>query len=393
MKIINTILVVIMLTASAFAQLPNKMTYQAVVRDASSTPVVTTQVGIEINIYQTTASGTLVYTETQTPTTNVNGLLSLEIGGQTGFDLIDWSNGPYFIETNIDLSGGTNYTITGVSQLLTVPYALHSKTAETITGGISETDPAFTSSQAYNITSTDIMNLSNLSNINTGDQDLSAYATQTALEDTASAIRADFPSGSQADGSETKITAGTNVTVTGIGTTAEPYVVNASSSYYVGQLLGTNGEDGVVFYVDHTGEHGLICSKNDLDGGSGVAWSAVNNTEIGVAAKSQFNGLGNTTAIIAQSGSSAAKLCADYSTAGASAGSWYLPSIDELSKVYQAKYEINKALNINSFALTFYCSSTEWSKSQAWSFFFNNGYISFTSKEFSSYRVRAVRVF
>ncbi len=193
MKKIYTILVAIMLTATVFAQAPGKMTYQAVVRDGSSTLITSTVVGIEINIYQTTASGSLVYTETQTTTTNVNGLLSIEIGGQTGFDQIDWANGPYFIETNIDVTGGSTYTITGVSQLLTVPYALHAKTAETITGGITENDPIFTSSEAVNITATDITNISNLSNTNTGDQDLSLLATQTALEDTATAIRADFP--------------------------------------------------------------------------------------------------------------------------------------------------------------------------------------------------------
>jgi len=193
MKRIYTILIAVLITASVFAQAPQKMTYQAIIRDNNSTLITSTQVGIEINIYQTSASGTLVYTETQTPTTNINGLLSIEIGGQTGFDLIDWANGHYFIETNIDVAGGTNYTITGVSQLLTVPYALHAKTAETITGGIVETDPVFTSSQANNITATDITNLSNLSGINTGDQDLSLLATQTALEDTATAIRADIP--------------------------------------------------------------------------------------------------------------------------------------------------------------------------------------------------------
>ena len=194
MKRIYTILAAVLITASVFAQTPEKMTYQAVVRDDNSTLIISTQVGIEINIYQTSASGTLVYTETQTPTTNINGLLSIEIGGQTGFDLIDWANGPYFIETNIDVAGGTNYTITGVSQLLTVPYALHAKTAETITGGITETDPVYTNSQANNIIATDITNLSNLSGVNTGDQDISGIATNTqAIQDTASQIRADIP--------------------------------------------------------------------------------------------------------------------------------------------------------------------------------------------------------
>lgn len=61
--------------------------------------------------------------------------MSVEIGGGAGFNTIDWSAGPYFIETKTDPTGGTNYTITGTSQLLSVPYALHAKTAETVGGG------------------------------------------------------------------------------------------------------------------------------------------------------------------------------------------------------------------------------------------------------------------
>ncbi|NCA80494.1 MAG: hypothetical protein EOM76_09990, partial [Sphingobacteriia bacterium] len=137
---------------------------------------------------------TAVYVETQTPTTNANGLVSIEIGGGAGFDAIDWANGIYFIKTETDPVGGTNYTITGTSQLLSVPYALHAKTAESVSGGITETDPIFTGSQANNIMAGDITNLGNLSGVNTGDQDISGIVTNTqAIQDTASQIRADIP--------------------------------------------------------------------------------------------------------------------------------------------------------------------------------------------------------
>ena len=128
--------------STLWAQTPEKMSYQAVIRNSSDILVTNTQIGMEINIHQGSVSGTVVYTETQTPTTNANGLVSIEIGGGAGFNTIDWSAGPYFIETKTDPTGGTNYTITGTSQLLSVPYALHAKTAETITGGITETDPS-----------------------------------------------------------------------------------------------------------------------------------------------------------------------------------------------------------------------------------------------------------
>jgi uncharacterized protein (TIGR02145 family) len=112
------------------AQSPNKMSYQAVIRDNSNALVTNQIVGMQISILQGSASGTAVYAETQIPTTNTNGLVSIEIGGGTvvsgNFSTINWANGPYFIKTETDPAGGTNYTITGTSQLLSVPYALFS---------------------------------------------------------------------------------------------------------------------------------------------------------------------------------------------------------------------------------------------------------------------------
>ena len=230
MKKIFTIFAAVLLTASIFAQSPEKMSYQAIVRDTTGSLVTTTNIGMQISILQGSVDGTVIYVETQTPTTNANGLVTIEIGNGAGFDAIDWSSGPYFIKTETDPVGGTNYTIIGTSQFLSVPYALHAKTAESITGTITETDPIFSGSQAANITSTDITNLDNLSGINTGDQDLSNLATQPALEDTASAIRADIPN------------------VSGfVNTTSEPVVVPRIASK--GQILSVSfsGSDSFLF--------------------------------------------------------------------------------------------------------------------------------------------------
>jgi len=165
MKKIITICAAVLMTASVFAQSPNKMSYQAVIRNNSNALVTSSAVGMRISILQTTPSGTAVYVETQTPTTNANGLVSIEIGGGTvvsgNFATIDWANGPYFVKTEIDPTGGTNYSITGTSLLLSVPYAIHAKTAETVTGGITETDPVFGASVASGITATDTANWNN----------------------------------------------------------------------------------------------------------------------------------------------------------------------------------------------------------------------------------------
>ena len=155
MRHLITFLTAVLITASVLAQTPQKMSYQAVIRNSSDALVTNTQVGMQISILKGAADGTAVYTETQTPTTNANGLVSIEIGDEAGFSIIDWTNDIYFIKTETDPEGGTNYTITGVSQLLSVPYALHAKTAETVTGALDETDPLFSQSTAKGITAAD----------------------------------------------------------------------------------------------------------------------------------------------------------------------------------------------------------------------------------------------
>src|SRR6056297_2149337 len=151
--------------STAFGQSPNGMSYQAVIRDASDNLITDTEVGMQISILQDSESGTAVYVETQTPTTNANGLVSIEIGAGTvedgDFSAIDWTDGPYFIKTETDPAGATSYTITGTSQLLSVPYAMHAKTADSVTGTITETDPEFTASVANGITGTDTTNWNN----------------------------------------------------------------------------------------------------------------------------------------------------------------------------------------------------------------------------------------
>lgn len=117
------------------AQAPDKMSYQAVVRNASNALVANQGVGMKISILQGTATGTEVYKElfNPNPITNANGLVSLVIGTGlpiTGtFSGIDWSAGPYFIKTETDPTGGTSYNITATTQLMSVPYALYAKTA------------------------------------------------------------------------------------------------------------------------------------------------------------------------------------------------------------------------------------------------------------------------
>ena len=130
---------VCLISLNAWAQAPEKMSYQAVVRDNANALVVDKVVGMRISILRGSVSGTAAYVETQSPRSNTNGLVTLEIGAGTvvsgTFAGLNWSTGPYFIQTEIDPSGGSNYSILGVSQLVSVPYALYAKTSGSSTPG------------------------------------------------------------------------------------------------------------------------------------------------------------------------------------------------------------------------------------------------------------------
>ena len=275
-KRIITICALLLLTVSVFAQAPEKMSYQAVVRDGSNNLVSSTAVGMQISILQGSSSGTAVYVETQTPTSNVNGLVSIEIGTGTvvngDFTSIDWSNGPYFIKTESDPTGGTNYTITGTSQLLSVPYALHAKTADSVSETLS---------------------------------------------------------------------------------------------------VGDFAHGGIVFWVDETGQHGLVCAKEDQMGANGAEWWAGTTGNTQAKGDGPYAGKANTSIIIAahvaigdDGNPYAARICNELqiTEGGITYGDWYLPSKEELNLMYQNKATIDATATSNggsSFNSSFYWSSTE----------------------------------
>jgi len=294
-----TFLAAILLTTSTFAQAPEKMSYQAVIRNSSDALVANQAVGMRISILQTTATGAPVYVETQTPTTNVNGLLSLEIGAGTPvtgtFAGINWANGPYFIKTETDPAGSITYTITGTSQLLSVPYALHAKTAESVTS-------------------------------------------------------------------------------------------------VCGLSIGDTYQGGIIFYLDASGCHGLVAAPTDQS--TGTQW--YNGSYIATTAYGSglFEGKYNTVMINAYQGgsTSAAAICSSLMLGGYD--DWYLPSIEELNKMYQNIGQGN-ALglgNVGGFAVTSYWSSTDSDGLSAGTQNFNNGNQDFYFKD-GYFNVRSVRAF
>ena len=135
-QILSLLFINLFCNISAFAQgqgAPESMNYQAVIRDGSGNVLASQAVSIRIKILQGSASGSAVYVETFTPTTNAYGSIAIQIGTGTvvsgTFNTIDWGGNTHFVETAVDISGGTNYTVISTTQFMSVPYAMYAKTA------------------------------------------------------------------------------------------------------------------------------------------------------------------------------------------------------------------------------------------------------------------------
>jgi hypothetical protein len=126
-----TLFLFLLQSVLTIAQAPQKMAYQSVVRNAANQIVANQNIGVKISIVEGALTGTTVYSETHTTTTNANGLFTLEAGNGTPttgtFSAINWGNGSHCIKSEIDVTGGTNYTLSGTTELLSVPYALYAE--------------------------------------------------------------------------------------------------------------------------------------------------------------------------------------------------------------------------------------------------------------------------
>jgi hypothetical protein len=139
MKKLLTLIATVYISINLIAQAPQKMSYQAVIRNASNNLVTNAPVKMRISILEGSTTGTAVYSELHSATTNANGLATIEIGtgiSQQGtFSNINWGNGTYFLRTETDPNNGTNYSIVGTSQLLSVPYAIHANCVSSTLSG------------------------------------------------------------------------------------------------------------------------------------------------------------------------------------------------------------------------------------------------------------------
>ena len=379
MKIFYAVFLFLFTAVSIFGQAPvpsapEQISYQAVVRDATNAIVANKLVGMRISVLQATADGTAVYVETQTPTTNANGLLSIYIGAGTPFGSgvfsnIVWSTGPYFIKIEIDPSGDTaNYTVTGTTQLVSVPFALYAKTA-----------------------GNDVLK-----------ENTANKSTDVAI-DAASDVK--FPSvksvKTYVDIVQADVAANETASTTS-DATLQRYIdalenkVRALGEHTPIATVGDLRAGGVVFWVDPADiTHGLVCAIRDLS--PRIRWYNGTNTTTGATGSAIGTGSANTTAIIANQGAVetayAAGLARAYSGGGYT--DWFLPSKEELHQMYQNKAMINSTATANSgsnFTNYYYWSSTENGYYIEWSQYFGNGN-QVVNNKFNTSNVRAVRAF
>lgn len=136
-KILFLFLAFVVMLISPLAQSPEQISYQFVVQSNEGGVVSNQDVELKLSIVADSITGDAVYVETHKTVTNVNGLATLFIGTGTTTDVfsaIKWGSSSYFIRSEIDIDGSGDYNISTITQLLSVPYALHAKTAEAVMG-------------------------------------------------------------------------------------------------------------------------------------------------------------------------------------------------------------------------------------------------------------------
>ena len=170
-QIFSRIIVIFSFTFSSLcaqAQVPQTISHQALLRDTKDRLISNQEISIQLTVRVVDNTGAVLrdeYAELHQTTTNYNGLFTIEIGSGSSFlgsfDEVDWSDGIHYIMTSIDPAGGDNYNITSEAKLMSVPYALHALTAESLTNPEQESDPIFNNSIAATITASDLYSWNN----------------------------------------------------------------------------------------------------------------------------------------------------------------------------------------------------------------------------------------
>ena len=293
MKQLKIFLFFTLLGLQGFAQTSNAIPYQAVARNSSGNLLVNQNVRLRFSIHNETASGTIVYQENQSVTTNNLGLFTVNIGQGTAttgtFATINWGTGFKYTQVEIDVNGGTNYVDMGTQQMMSVPYALYAANAN-VPGVAGPQGPQGNDGATGSQGPVGPIGLTGA----TGPQGPTGLTGATGPLGPAGNAGATGATGSQGPvgpigltgatgpqgptgltgatgpqgiqgpaGLGGLTTAGTGISVTGTGTVGSPYVVSTTNP--CGLAIGQTYQGGIIFYLDPSGCHGLIAAPSNYN--------------------------------------------------------------------------------------------------------------------------------
>lgn len=448
------IFLIVFISYQTFAQ-PSTITYQGVLTDDSGDVISGTE-NIKFDIYTVETGGSSLWTETHGTVAVSKGLFNVELGSVTPFGSLDFSQ-ELWLEITVDgttltpriafnasgyakygevstnLAGGSEGSIPYQSDAGTTEMLAKGDAGQVLTMNAGATAPEWASPASAPVTSVSgktgavslakgDVGLANVDNTSDANKPIST-ATQTALDGKVDEVTGKGLSTEDYTSAEKTKLAGIednandyahptgdgelHVPATGTNNNGKVLTAGATAGSFSWEeppkkyQVGDFAQGGIVFWVDETGQHGLVAAKVDQDGGSGIQWYNGSNTDTEAHGDGVYGGEMNTMLIIANQGSNsndyAAGVCANYTVteSGVTYGDWYLPSKEELNLMYQNKATINATAVANGgsdFASADYWSSTEDDDNHAWAQYFVFGTQYYLNKD-NTYRVRAVRAF
>ncbi|MDB5284669.1 MAG: hypothetical protein JWO06_3744 [Bacteroidota bacterium] len=351
--------IILFQTVTAQEHVPEATNYQAVLRDNHGEPMPNQRVTLRFTILDSTGAGTPLYQETDTVTSTGFGLLITEIGYGSPtigtFAGIDWNTRAKYLQVELDLFSTGQYLTMGLSQLISVPYAKTAQFAMNL-----KNDPG-AANYVPKYTLTGVLGSSSIYDNGTSVGVATNTPDNSARLDVSSSTQGFLPPRLTQAQVSSIATPATGLMLYNTTINKPQYYdgtgwKNFDGSHYIGELYA----GGIVFYIDSTGQHGLVAATSDQN--AGIAWDNGNNISTGATGTAIGSGASNTAAIITAQGAGAYAATACTSITLGGYNDWFLPSKDELNQMY-----VNLANpGIGGFASFTYWSSSESTNFNAW---------------------------